>query len=710
MAKTPRRSNPATSSTEAKVLSLGHTLVAEVLKEQTIPHIEFTVPDLLMSNAALASAFAEAKESGFAADKFNRFYHDDDESCKTYGSSQGGFGGTVLTTAAGDAITIIDAEKFTNIVFALARGLQQEVRESRPSKRRTYVELAFVRLIAPIYNKICAVRPDLLGLGRSTEFFEGLSDAILRIAKYFIDTPPYVTCMDETWKAIKLFTLTDIDHDDFTPRTKHSYARPGFVKLTFKAFDGSTRQFLLHDFDDYDKLNAKEKANAYGNVWLQHESPESMLGRFNLDQVASLAFVDEMVRTTNAASSMTMETKQVYDLRPNKQIRRFYKIGKSSSSEMRLAQGNELMVTDPVTRNTDAASPITATLTEITGVGEADNPAIGTLTMLGVISVEAIEADVQLEASDRKYQHQLSLVGLPLVFGFDIKNGAYMVTHMGSIKPHVFQPSVIKNLHIPVTYKNFLRVLIAGQSGEIEGKDVVRGKGQGINILSSGSPGLGKTLAAEVLAENCEMPLYSIQCSQLGIMADAVENNLLELTQRAHRLGAVLLLDEADVYIRQRGMDIMQNAIVGAFLRVIEYSQGIIVMTTNMADSIDDAIESRCRVHFRFELPKIKSRRGILADHLTLHGYSEGTDYSEEALEATVGVLRGFSGRDIKFMVANMHTVLTSGVLPSKKFSSILDPELFKFCRAFLASSQVREGSTEYTEDQAQITEAGAEE
>jgi len=60
----------------------------------------------------------------------------------------------------------------------------------------------------------------------------------------------------------------------------------------------------------------------------------------------------------------------------------------------------------------------------------------------------------------------------------------------------------------------------------------------------------------------------------------------------------VLLLDEADVFLYQRGSnDVMRNALVSIFLRQLEYYQGILFLTTNMIAQCDMAFESASRAH-----------------------------------------------------------------------------------------------------------------
>ena len=86
----------------------------------------------------------------------------------------------------------------------------------------------------------------------------------------------------------------------------------------------------------------------------------------------------------------------------------------------------------------------------------------------------------------------------------------------------------------------------------------------------------------------------SVQAAQLGIAADKIEESLAHILNLGNRWNAVVLLDEADVYISERGHDLAQNAIVAAFLRVLENHTSTVFLTTNRIGMVDDAIASRC--------------------------------------------------------------------------------------------------------------------
>lgn len=158
----------------------------------------------------------------------------------------------------------------------------------------------------------------------------------------------------------------------------------------------------------------------------------------------------------------------------------------------------------------------------------------------------------------------------PLVPCFDLRRHIRLRVHLNNLTPYVIRREVGDRLILPPRDRALIEMLVDESANTFQ--DVVSGKGQSVNILSGGKPGVGKTLTAEVLAEYKERPLYSVQCSQLGIDPETIENNLVVILQRANRWNAVLLLDEADVYITKRGSSLQHNAIVGVFLRILEYS------------------------------------------------------------------------------------------------------------------------------------------
>lgn len=130
--------------------------------------------------------------------------------------------------------------------------------------------------------------------------------------------------------------------------------------------------------------------------------------------------------------------------------------------------------------------------------------------------------------------------------------------------------------------------------------DFVRNKGEGRIFLLHGSPGVGKTCTAECVAELTRRPLLAITSGDLA--APAVERQLSYFLALGERYGALVLIDECDVYLEARqARDLARNALVSVFLRALEYYRGVLFLTTNRVASFDRAFTSRVHValHYR---------------------------------------------------------------------------------------------------------------
>lgn len=104
-----------------------------------------------------------------------------------------------------------------------------------------------------------------------------------------------------------------------------------------------------------------------------------------------------------------------------------------------------------------------------------------------------------------------------------------------------------------------------------------------------GPPGTGKTLTAEGISELLKCPLYMVSAGELGTDSRMLEAELQRLLDICHAWGAILLLDEADVFLEKRDMhEIHRNALVSIFLRQLEYFQGILFLTTNRVEVSHD--------------------------------------------------------------------------------------------------------------------------
>ena len=252
-------------------------------------------------------------------------------------------------------------------------------------------------------------------------------------------------------------------------------------------------------------------------------------------------------------------------------------------------------------------------------------------------------------AADAHYWRECGIAGgfdriplHPYLHLFHLEWHRNVWVHAQHVQPYVYRPALRELLVLPQAHRDLIDILTADRNFLVE--DVVPGKSGGTTILCKGAPGLGKTLTAEVYAEVVAKPLYRVHSGQLGVTASSVEASLTAILRRAARWDCVLLLDEADVYIRRRDNDLQHNAIVAEFLRTLEYFGGLLFMTTNRVGDIDEAILSRCIAVIDYAAPCAEDARRLW----TTLAAQLGIDLPAELVAGLAADYAGASGRDIK--------------------------------------------------------------
>jgi hypothetical protein len=239
----------------------------------------------------------------------------------------------------------------------------------------------------------------------------------------------------------------------------------------------------------------------------------------------------------------------------------------------------------------------------------------------------------------------LTMVEVPIhpkVMVFHLAKHQRMTIHVSCLKKYKYNTRMIDKLIIDDTRKALVKLLIDHRTSKY--RDIISTKSGGAIVLLCGKPGTGKTLTAEVFSESEKRALYSVQCSQLGVTPEELETELLKVLTRAQRWNAVLLLDECDVYVHKRGRNVAQNAMVGVFLRVLEYHDAVMFLTTNRAKDIDDAVASRCTARLVYTVPTVDEQCKIwrvLVD-------TAGATMVDSEIKAVTKANPKLSGRDVK--------------------------------------------------------------
>jgi hypothetical protein len=202
---------------------------------------------------------------------------------------------------------------------------------------------------------------------------------------------------------------------------------------------------------------------------------------------------------------------------------------------------------------------------------------------------------------------QLPVQGFVLMLHLELHH--HLWVHVDDMQLYEYQLQLREKLVLPPEQTDLIDILTAEMDVLMD--DIVEGKSGGTTVLCAGPAGVGKTLTDEVYSEIIKRPLYRVHSGQLGLSVAEMEKALKETLTRAQRWGAVMLIDEADVYIKRRNDNIAANAVVGVFLRVLEYFNGLLFLTTNRVGDIDEAIVSRCIALIKYLPPDLADRKRI---------------------------------------------------------------------------------------------------
>ncbi|KAF7510858.1 hypothetical protein GJ744_005958 [Endocarpon pusillum] len=205
-----------------------------------------------------------------------------------------------------------------------------------------------------------------------------------------------------------------------------------------------------------------------------------------------------------------------------------------------------------------------------------------------------------------------------LVRGFAFKTKKWFDFDIESLEEIDWNMAAFDRLVLPANLKSVFLAIARSQSKSTDNfDDIIEGKGRGVVMLLHGPPGVGKTLTAEAVAEAMQVPLFAMSAGDLGLDPHRVQERLSEAFEMAKRWKAVLLLDEADVFMEQRTMgDLVRSELVSIFLQNLEYYEGTLFLTTNRVTCLDEAFESRIHLSVRYSSLDRASRHQVWKNFL----------------------------------------------------------------------------------------------
>jgi len=217
--------------------------------------------------------------------------------------------------------------------------------------------------------------------------------------------------------------------------------------------------------------------------------------------------------------------------------------------------------------------------------------------------------------------------------------------------------------------------------------------GRGLCALFYGSPGTGKTMAVQVMANELGLDLYRIDLSQLvSKYIGETEKNISDLFRKAKNINALLFFDEADSLFAKRSEvkdsnDRYANADTAHLLQKLEEYEGISILATNYVNNIDDAFKRRIKfmINFVFPIPEVRLKlwKTVLPKNAVLE---EEIDFEFFAKNFE---LAGSNIKDIlttaAYIAASEHTglanrhIVEAVKLNFKKYGKILTSEDFGY-------------------------------
>lgn len=230
------------------------------------------------------------------------------------------------------------------------------------------------------------------------------------------------------------------------------------------------------------------------------------------------------------------------------------------------------------------------------------------------------------------------------------------------------------DLVLPPVETELLRQIAAqvGQRGTVYqewGFAARMNRGLGINALFAGDSGTGKTMAAEVLANDLRLDLYRIDLSAVvSKYIGETEKNLRRMFDAAEDGGAILFFDEADALFGKRSEvrdshDRYANIEINYLLQRMESYRGLAILATNMKSALDTAFLRRLRFVVNFPFPAVTERKAIWRRALPAGAPVDGLDYDRLArLNLTGGHIHNIA-INAAFLAARAGTPITTPLM-----------------------------------------------
>ncbi|KAF7341417.1 hypothetical protein MVEN_01878600 [Mycena venus] len=168
-----------------------------------------------------------------------------------------------------------------------------------------------------------------------------------------------------------------------------------------------------------------------------------------------------------------------------------------------------------------------------------------------------------------------ALLATPIVYGYSLTEKHWFEFDVECVSDIEWDDECLNNLAVDADRKLLITSLVKSHANQRKKQtvdDFVAGKGLGLIVNLFGPPGVGKTLTVEATSEHLRRPLFVLSAGDMGTTPSELEQTLFKAFSLAPSWDAIVLMDEADVFLETRATaDIERNAMVAVFLRQLEY-------------------------------------------------------------------------------------------------------------------------------------------
>ncbi|GAP90040.1 putative AAA family protein [Rosellinia necatrix] len=300
------------------------------------------------------------------------------------------------------------------------------------------------------------------------------------------------------------------------------------------------------------------------------------------------------------------------------------------------------------------------------------------------------------------------------LFVYALRSRSFINADIKYMKPVRDTLNPLESLQLPEKHKVMIQSAVFGHlekkkvrrratllNSEFLDQDIIHGKGRGLAVLLHGPPGVGKTATAEAVAHFYKKPLFPITSSDLGTDPWDVETKLTEIFRLANLWDCILLLDEAETLLAQREKkdnNLQKSSLVSVFLRTLEYYSGILFLTTNRPDVMDDAVKSRVQVSLQYPRLGLIETLAIFQtnlDRLIDIEFERSKITGEAALDVNTDGILAFAAAHYHRHEGNMASPPWNGRQIRNAFQ--IAPSIARYGRGHISTNNITGSSTPST-------------